>query len=86
MTSSELHQCVAVIHVRMFTLSMTLQTSKYIYCKKSCICSQFRVKPIFEKFFIIIYNTKRLLVRRLTDNKAYVKLKNKSTGLGQGVY
>lgn len=31
MTSSELYQCVAVIHVRMFTLSMTLQTSKYIY-------------------------------------------------------
>lgn len=31
MTSSELHQCVAVIHVRMFTHSLTLQTNKYIY-------------------------------------------------------
>ena len=54
MTSSELHQCVAVIHVRMFTLSMTLQTNKYIYIKKACICAQYRVKPIFEKFFITI--------------------------------
>ena len=31
MTLSELQQCVAVIHMRMFTLTMTLQTSKYIY-------------------------------------------------------